>query len=216
MGSTAMISTVAPHQDMDITLFVGGASCGKSRLAEACAEGLAAQRLYIATMRPQDAEARHKVARHRARRDESWQTVEAGAHLCACLHAAPEAGVLLLDSLGTWISGMLCRVYAQESCALQAIKEGPDQEDCDQEDWGQDNLDRNEAALEEELEAFFAALPTLKRPLIVVSEEAGLGLVPADPLSRRFRDILGRTNQRLAACASGVHFVSCGLALRLK
>ena len=69
-----MISTVAPHQDMDITLFVGGASCGKSRLAEACAEGLAAQRLYIATMRPQDAEARHKVARHRARR-QGWGQV---------------------------------------------------------------------------------------------------------------------------------------------
>ena len=68
----------------------------------------------------------------------------------------------------------------------------------------------------QELEAFFAALPALTRPLVVVSEEAGLGLVPADPLSRRFRDILGRSNQRLAACANRVQLVSCGLALRLK
>lgn len=188
----------------DITLFVGGASSGKSRLAEACAERLASSRLYIATLRPMDAEAELRVARHRARRGAGWQTVEAGAQLRASLEACPEAGVLLLDSLGSWISGMLCQVYAPDKGIQDSFPASPAQ------------LDQCEEGVQQELEAFFAALPALTRPLVVVSEEAGLGLVPADPLSRRFRDILGRSNQRLAACANRVQLVSCGLALRLK
>ena len=52
--------------------------------------------------------------------------------------------------------------------------------------------------------------------LIVVSQEVGLGIVPATELGRRFRDLLGRANQRLAAQADEVVFVVAGLPLTLK
>lgn len=52
--------------------------------------------------------------------------------------------------------------------------------------------------------------------LVLVTDEVGLGVVPATASGRRFRDLLGALNQKLAELSQAVYLVSCGLPLKLK
>ncbi len=61
-----------------------------------------------------------------------------------------------------------------------------------------------------------AALAARRGPVVLVSNEVGLGVVPADPLSRRFVDLAGELHRRLAALADRVELVVAGLPLVLK
>jgi len=71
-------------------------------------------------------------------------------------------------------------------------------------------------ALAREREALLATLPSLPGDIILVSNETGLGIVPADPLSRRFCDEAGRLHQVLAALCDRVIFTVAGLPQVLK
>jgi adenosyl cobinamide kinase/adenosyl cobinamide phosphate guanylyltransferase len=89
-----------------ITLVLGGARSGKSAVAEELTRRLRGPVTYVATadVDPQDADHMARVAAHRARRDSGWATIEAGASALADVVRSTE-GALLVDSLGTWVSG---------------------------------------------------------------------------------------------------------------
>jgi adenosylcobinamide kinase/adenosylcobinamide-phosphate guanylyltransferase len=67
-----------------------------------------------------------------------------------------------------------------------------------------------------ETAALTDALPGLSGPVVMVSNEVGLGIVPDNALARAFRDAAGRLNQTLAAAAQSVVFMAAGLPLHLK
>ena len=69
---------------------------------------------------------------------------------------------------------------------------------------------------EAESDRLLAALAAATGPVVLVSNEVGLGIVPLDALSRAFVDHAGRLHQRLAQVASWVRFVAAGLPLDLK
>jgi len=70
-----------------------------------------------------------------------------------------------------------------------------------------------EDRIEEEVERLIARLP---RNIVLVTNEVGLGIVPADPLSRRYSEALGRTNARLASACDEVVLMVAGLPLAVK
>jgi adenosylcobinamide kinase/adenosylcobinamide-phosphate guanylyltransferase len=67
-----------------------------------------------------------------------------------------------------------------------------------------------------ETEGLVAALGVAAVPVVLVSNEVGLGLVPDSRLGREFRDAQGRLNQSVAAAVPSVDFVAAGLVLPLK
>jgi len=78
------------------------------------------------------------------------------------------------------------------------------------------NLMEAERAVAAETEHLLAVLARVGGPVVVVSGEVGLGIVPGDALSRRFADALGVVNQRVAAVVDRVVLVAAGLTLVLK
>jgi len=61
-----------------------------------------------------------------------------------------------------------------------------------------------------------ATIPALKGPVVFVSNEVGLGIVPDNAMARAFRDHAGRLHQLIAGLADEVHFVAAGLPLKMK
>ncbi len=70
--------------------------------------------------------------------------------------------------------------------------------------------------VEAETDALLAAAHAAKAPIVFVSNEVGLGIVPDNALSREFRDRAGRLNQAVAAIANRVVFMVAGLPMVLK
>jgi len=180
------------------TLILGGARSGKSTHAEKLAAACGERVLYIATAEAGDAEMAQRIAAHRAARPAGWHTVEAPTGVAAAVARAlaelpspPDA--LLLDCVTLLASNILL-----------ATESAPPAE--------------TESVLLAELDA----LLTLRReklphtPLILVSNEVGLGIVPAYPLGRRYQDLLGRANQHLAHAADRVLFMVAGLPMAVK
>lgn len=173
------------------TLVTGGVRSGKSRHAESLLAAHPAVR-YVApgpdeTQEP-DPDWARRLQAHRARRPAAWQTVET-ADVPAAI-AASDLPVLV-DCLGTWVTrlvddGRLWEAPAEEVTAL--VRE---------------QTDRLVAALER------------PQPVVLVTNEVGLGVVPAHRSGRLFRDLLGEVNRSVAGACDEVHLVVAGRVLVL-
>jgi adenosylcobinamide kinase/adenosylcobinamide-phosphate guanylyltransferase len=169
-----------------VTLVLGGVRSGKSRYAQQLAES-ANDVTFVATAeRRDDEEMRVKIERHRADRPGNWTTVEEPLHLAAAVAAAGRSGAVLVDCL-TLFTANLLEAYADSESALQA-----------------------------EIDGLCEALSAAATTVILVSNEVGSGVVPAYVSGRRFRDLVGEINQRVAAVADTVVLMVAGLPLVLK
>ena len=167
----------------DITLILGGARSGKSRLAETIIERENKPAIYIATAQAHDGEMTARIAAHRARRGADWRTEEIPLELAQGLSGLLKAGTpILIDCLTLWLSNIML-------------------------------ADRN---AETEIDALATEIPMAEAPLVLVSNETGLGIVPENALARRFRDLSGIMNQTIATRANNVLFVAAGLPLVMK
>jgi adenosylcobinamide kinase/adenosylcobinamide-phosphate guanylyltransferase len=177
-----------------LTLILGGARSGKSRLAQNFANS-AARVTYVATARPgddgvPDAEMSARIAHHRANRPASWRTIEEPLDLAAAIErAAVDAEVILVDCLTVWLSNVFWERRDDASSDIENAVRA-----C---------LGRISAAAQ-------------LRHVILVSNELGSGTVPEFAVTRAFRDMQGLLNQWAAAAADQVILTVAGLPLYLK
>jgi adenosylcobinamide kinase/adenosylcobinamide-phosphate guanylyltransferase len=78
------------------------------------------------------------------------------------------------------------------------------------------NLMMAERDIAADFDALLSVLPGLDGPVVLVSNEVGLGIVPDNRMARDFRDYAGRLHQSIAALADEVVFVVAGLPWKLK
>ncbi|WP_405493698.1 bifunctional adenosylcobinamide kinase/adenosylcobinamide-phosphate guanylyltransferase [Streptomyces sp. NBC_00096] len=175
------------------TLVLGGARSGKSHEAERRLAGYP-EVVYVATggTREGDPEWASRIGIHRERRPSSWRTLET-CDLVPLL--AQEGPALLIDCLALWLTDAMDRVGAWDDAV-----------------WAE----RGAKELRERTEELVAAVRATRRPVVLVSNEVGSGVVPATASGRRFRDELGRLNSGVAGECEHVLLVVAGLALVLK
>jgi adenosylcobinamide kinase/adenosylcobinamide-phosphate guanylyltransferase len=173
----------------ELIFIVGGASSGKSGVALQLAAkrmGRHAPRAFVATGEGLDEEMAMKIARHRQARSPEWVTAEVPLELTAWFNDQGRNYPIIVVDCLTMWLSNHCERETKDRDILEETK---------------------------------TLLRTIRRNggrVVLVSNELGLGLVPADARSRRFRELAGEVNRLVAQEADAAHFVVSGLPLPLK
>ena len=143
-------------------------------------------RAFVATGQGLDEEMAVRIARHQATRSVDWNTVEEPIDVEAWVAKQGAQYSTILFDCITLWLSNLVGIGLNESTILARVG------------------------------TLLQAMRTVGARVVIVSNELGFGLVPAEPATRAFRDLAGRVNQRIAAEADEVHLVIAGLPLRMK
>jgi len=168
-------------------LIIGGCRSGKSRYAlEMAARAAGREKIFIATLIPQDKEMEERVQRHQKERDQGWKTVEAPLLLSeAIVEHSSRDSIIVVDCLTLWLSNLLL-----ENDDSQIINR--------------------------QIHKLIQTLETTQCPVYLVANEVGTGIVPENRLARLFRDMAGFCNQQVAACADRVVWMVAGIPATIK
>ena len=176
---------------MGVTLYTGGCRSGKSGLALELAKEISEHACFIATCVPQDDEMRLRVKRHQDHRPSDWQLIEEPIALAQAIRKVDPlvCPVILIDCLTLWVCNLMC----QEKDPLTT-----------------------EQAMEIQAQKLIDAANEYEGEVIIVSNEVGMGVMPANAMARNYADLAGRCNQVIAAGAKRVVFVASGIGITLK
>ena len=141
---------------------------------------------FLGTAWTGDPELDDRIGRHRLERPADWPTVDVGVDLAAAIASTEPTEPILLDGLTLWLSAVL----GDGTPAIDPILDG--------------------------LSPRPTTLSPRPGPVVVVSDEVGLGIVPMHPNARAYRDLVGIAHQRLAALADEAYLFVAGLPVTLK
>ena len=171
---------------MSLTFLLGGARSGKSSLAVEIGRRHDGPVTYVATAPITDDDMAERVARHRDERPTDWATIEEETDLVAAIDA--------VDAPGGGLVIVDCLTLWTSNLMWREVAES-------------EIVDR--AA------AFAEHCAAREDRIVAISNEVGLGVHPDTDLGRRYRDVLGRVNQTIAAVADPALFLVAGRALPL-
>jgi adenosylcobinamide kinase/adenosylcobinamide-phosphate guanylyltransferase len=176
-----------------ITLILGGARSGKSSYAQRMAEESKETVTFLATAQALDEEMSTRIQKHRAERPAGWDTLELPTQIASHIPRI-NTGIVILDCITLLMSNLLMQ-FVQED----RVDEIPYM-----------------AAVQKEIEELISQVRNQHQHWIIVSNEVGLGLVPAYQMGRVYRDAIGWANQRLAREADKVIFMVAGIPTTIK
>ena len=177
-----------------IYLITGGARSGKSTYAESIYKDKL-DVAYIATSKIYDEEMKERVKLHQSSRPKEWRTYEGNYNL---INAIGEEENYLLDCITVLTSNIMFDISKNAEYIDYKIQE------------------EIENTVIGELEKLIKEIEKNNYNLVLVTNEVGDSIVPEHHISRVFRDIQGRVNQRIAKLANKVYLVCCGLPVEIK
>jgi bifunctional adenosylcobalamin biosynthesis protein CobU len=192
---------------MAIIYVTGGAKSGKSKFAEDLLLSLndgKQKNVYLATSVVFDEEMKKKVELHKARRKDNWITVESYKNFSQSLEEVMNENKknkknnMLVDCLTNMISNIIF-----------------ENEEIDWEKPEKNQLEKCDENVEKEVQNLCEIFKNFEN-VVIVSNEVGMGLVPAYPLGRYFREIAGKMNQFVAEKADEAYFVVSGISMKIK
>lgn len=196
---------------MKLIYVTGGAKSGKSKFAEDLLLSLNSgkeKNIYLATSQVFDEEMEMKVLIHKERRQDKWETIESYKDFYESLKStfveeksqgeSVFKNNMLVDCLTNMVSNIIF-----EDLTIDWEKPTKKQlQSCDR------RVEKEVLSLIENLEKF--------NYVVIVSNELGMGIVPATPLGRYFREIAGKMNQLIAEKSDEVYFVVSGIPMKIK
>ena len=149
--------------------------------------------LFVATAEARDDEMRQRIEAHKANRPSSWTTLETPTNIGENIRENVQNNkVVLLDCITLLVNAIFNKFG--------------------------ENLDEKEIeeAVIKEIDELIDRMKNLDNDFIIVTNEVGLGLVPANEAGRFYRDILGKANSMLAAACDEVYLMVSGLPVKVK
>lgn len=185
--ATPALGRLAMTEKMGKIIFIiGGVRSGKSKYAIKLAKNTTNEVIFLATGIAKDEEMKKRIEEHKKSRPDRWRTIEETKNISSILLDIQPPCELVIIDCLTFFVSNLLLQGVSEETILQEIKKIVD------------------------------IVLQVDYTTIVVSNEVGGGVVPGNQLARRFRDIIGLTNQIMAKSAHEVYLIVSGIPVKLK
>lgn len=182
-----------------IILVTGGARSGKSGFAESLCREQNNSTAYIATSVAFDDEMKERVRKHQESRPKEWKTYEIYKDIYSIIDEIGEKhDTVIMDCVTLMVNNLMFTYGIDVDKATSK------------------ELDELENYIRDQIEKLLDAVKKTNLYFVIVSNEIGMGIVPANKLSRIYSDFVGRANQLIGKYSDEVYFVVSGIPMKVK
>jgi len=192
-----------------IIFILGGARSGKSTYALKEASKFSGKKVYIATAEALDEEMKERIEKHKRERGKDWDAYEEPLKIAEVIKKTEgRYQIIVVDCLTLWLSNVMHAGLNIETEIEHLISS-----------LATIHSSTNQPYFNKTMKL----IPTLLKGsggdyqvIYIVSNEVGMGIVPENEISRRFRDMAGLLNQKIAGVADKVYMVVAGIPIKIK
>ena len=182
-----------------IVFVTGGAKSGKSAFAESLCIERNDKTGYIATSIPFDDEMKEKVRLHKERRPSNWKTYEIYEDVFKIIeNVSKECDTVMLDCITLMVNNLMFKY------------------DMNPQDLSNEELEMMDEYIFNQFEKLIEEIRKTEIYFVFVTNEIGMGVVPANKLSRIYANTVGKINQYVASNSDEAYLVISGIPVKIK